>query len=99
MRLANASVTNSATDSQSSFIIMFHYKGKRIQRADNSMPTTLRFVYRTRMRLHTVSIMLFVFVINKLKTNRDFNFTGRMKRFVFNPASEINSNKFPESGV
>lgn len=60
------------------------------------MPTTLRFVYRTRMRLH---IMLFVFVINKLKTNRDFNFTGRMKRFVFNPASEINSNKFPESGV
>lgn len=44
-------------------------------------------------------MVVFVFAINKLETNRDFNFTGRMNGFVFEFASEINSNKFPESGV
>lgn len=58
------------------------------------MPTTLCISYRTSYTYEI--IVLFVFAINKLETNHDFNFTGRMNGFVFKPASEINSNKFPE---
>lgn len=58
----------------------------------NSMPITLYISYHTR---NYKIIVLCVFAINKRETNRDFNFTGRMNGFVFKPASEINSNKFP----
>lgn len=89
MRLGNVSVMNSATDSQN-----IHYAS--LQMEMNSKGGHFNAIsYRICIRLWC---SLYV-AINKLETNRDFNFTGRMNGFVFESASEINSNKFPESGV